>query len=406
MENTKKNAGLTAILLAFMCMGFGDAVGPFVSLAKEKFVLSNFESQLIAFMGFIMFFLLSIPMGIIQDKTSKKMVLIIGLLVAVAGISIPIVSADSYFLFLVMVLFLGAGNAILQVAGNPIMRDVSPEGTYSRNLTFGQFVKAIGSLSAPLLTMVATNYLHMDWIKLLFPVLGILTLFTIVSVLSVDIQEKKEENAVRASFSSCFKLLGNRYVLMMVMAIFLYVGAEVCMSSGIATYMKENFGIDITKWGIASAGLFFVALLLGRLSGSLILTYISPQRFFLITCLLSLIGILGLFAGNATIAFISAFVVGLGFANIFPLVFSITVDNMPERTNEISGLLVMAIVGGAFIPPLMGLLADKTSVLMGFLVPMLCVLYIMFTAFVNLRSVKKKFDEESKYRYRHRRYQQ
>ncbi|MDD2564974.1 MAG: MFS transporter [Salinivirgaceae bacterium] len=113
------------IFLAFLAMGFGDAVGPFVGLAKEQFALSNFEAQLIPFMGFIMFGLLSVPMGIFQDRKGKKNVLMIGLFIALIGLTLPLFGLSSYALFLLTILLLGAGAAILQVAGNPIMRDVS-----------------------------------------------------------------------------------------------------------------------------------------------------------------------------------------------------------------------------------------------------------------------------------------
>ncbi len=391
MNKEKKvvNKQVYPILLAFLCMGFGDAVGPFVSLAKEKFDLTHFESQLIAFFGFIMFFLLSIPMGLVQDRKGKKFVLLLGLVTAMTGLLLPIFGANSYILFLLTVLLLGAGNAILQVAGNPIMRDVSQEGKYARNLVLGQFVKAIGSLGAPVLTIMAAGVFGIDWMQLVFPVFTFLILLTILSVMSLPIEEKKDETTQVASFSSCFKLLGNRYVLMMFLSVFFYVGAEVSMSSGIATFMQSEFGVNLAEWGIASVGFFFIALLVGRLAGAFILNFISADKFFVITCVLSILGILGLFSGVQTVAFISAAVVGLGFANIFPLVFSITVEKLPERTNEISGLLIMAIVGGAIVPLMMGAVADMTSsILIGFFVPLAAVIYIFFVALYNQIKVK------------------
>ncbi len=384
-ENTSlMNPKVVPILLAFMCMGFGDAVGPFVGLAKAEFNLSNTVAQLIPFMGFIMFGLLSIPMGIFQDKSGKKTVLIIGLVVAGVGLVIPMFGLISYVLFLLMVLLLGAGNAILQVAGNPIMRDVSATGRYSRNLSLGQFVKAIGSLSAPALTIVAARWLDLSWNQLVFPVFVVVIAITMIWVFTMKVRESQEDKSERATFKSCFALLKNRYVLMMVLAIFIYVGAEVCMSSGVPIYLEDQFGIDIKEMGIAGSGLFFLALMIGRFLGAVILNWVKATTFFIITCFLSIIGLLGLFMGDPTIGFISAFVVGLGFANIFPLVFSITVDRMPERSNELSGLMVTAIVGGAFIPPLMGFVADKTSVLTSLIVPGLCLVYITITAFYNM----------------------
>jgi len=152
-----KHAALP-IFLAFLTMGFGDAVGPFVGLARERFQLSNFMAQLIPFVGFLMFGLLSIPMGVFQDRKGKKFILILGLVIMLSGLIIPTLMGLSTFpFFLVTIVLLGAGATTLQVAGNPIMRDVSPAGKYARNLTLGQFVKAIGSLSGPLIPVIAAR---------------------------------------------------------------------------------------------------------------------------------------------------------------------------------------------------------------------------------------------------------
>jgi fucose permease len=170
----------------------------------------------------------------------------------------------------------------------------------------------------------------------------------------------------------------------MVAAIFLYVGAEVSVSAGIPLLLKDRFDIDISRVGLLGTGLFFTALTIGRFSGSVILTWMAPRRFLVVTCLLSLAGLAGLFLPSSSLALASFFVLGLGFANIFPLVFSIAVERLPSHTNELSGLMVTAIVGGAFLPPLMGALADRTSVQLGFLVPIAAIAYITWVAFVNL----------------------
>lgn len=388
-------------------MGFGDAVGPFVSLAKDTFELSNFISGFIAFAGFIMFGILSIPMGIFQDKKGKKFVLMLGLIIALAGLSIPVVSKLSSFnIFLITVLLLGAGAATLQVAGNPIMRDVSPDGKYARNLTLGQFIKAIGSLSGPLLPVIAVIWLKKDW-QIIFPVYVSALVITIAILGFTKIKEEKAQDSVPATFKSCFSLLSNRYVLMMVMAIFLYVGSEICMSSYLPEYLKSSFGLGIEEilskigfnietlklegintntLGVLGTGFFFIGLLAGRFSGSLILNWLSAKIFLIITSLLSVTGLLGLFVINTeVVAFICIIIIGFGFGNVFPLVFSITIEKMPQRTNELSGLMITAIAGGAVIPLLFGAVADKFSVLTGFLVPVVCLLYITFVSIVNTR---------------------
>jgi len=400
------------VFLAFLCMGFGDAVGPFVSLAKDKFELSNFLSGFIAFAGFIMFGILSIPMGIYQDKKGKKYVLMLGLFIALLGLSIPVIGdLSSFNVFLLTVLLLGAGAATLQVAGNPIMRDVSAQGKYSRNLTLAQFIKAIGSLSGPLLPVAAILWLKKDW-QIIFPVYVSILIIAMIIMGLTKIEEKRAKDTVAATFKSCFSLLSNRYVLMMVVAIFLYVGSEICMSSYLPEYLKLQFGlgmeeivskmglnvetlklagISTSTLGVLGTGFFFVGLLAGRFSGSLILNWVSAKLFLIITSLISVAGLAGLFVINSEAAvFIFIIITGFGFGNVFPLIFSITVDEMPHRTNELSGLMITAIAGGALLPLLFGAVADKFSVLAGFLVPVACLLFITFVSVTNIMRYKSK----------------
>ena len=389
----KSNASKAApIFLAFLCMGFGDAVGPLVGLAKESFQLTNFVAQLLTFSGFLMFGILSIPLGVYQDKKGKKYILLLGLFVAFVGLIIPIfngmygpkVTFDAtsnfkFYMLLLAVFLLGAGATILQVAGNPIMRDVSPEGKYSSNLSLGQSIKAIGSSLGFLLPPFVAKYFGMDW-SILFPIYAILILVTFFWTKATPIIEKKNPDATVASIGSSFKLLGNGYVFLMVFGIFLYVGAEVSMSSQVPILMSETYGIkEFGLW--ISWSLFFLPIFLGRLAGSGILRLISAPRFFKITVVLSIIGIAMLLLGNESVAFAGIFLVGLGFANIFPLIFSITIEHMPHRTNELSGLMITAIVGGAIIPPVTGFVADKAGIMGGFFVPLLCMVYIAFLAF-------------------------
>jgi MFS transporter, FHS family, L-fucose permease len=385
------------IFLAFLAMGFGDAVGPLVGLVKDSFEISNFMAQLVTFSGFLMFGLISVPMGVFQDKKGKKYTLQLGLIIALIGLVIPILygmygvvgdstsySPSNFYVLLLAILLLGAGATILQVAGNPIMRDVSEEGKYSSNLSLAQSVKAVGSSLGFLIPPLVLSQLGLDW-SILFPVYAIIIIITFFILKITKIEEKKVDNSNLVSFSSSIKLfLNNGYVALMVLSIFLYVGAEVSMSSGIPILLKESFGMS-TFGLIVSWALFFLPILVGRFVGSAILRTIPAKRFLIVTVALSILGILMLLFGNQAIALTGVVLVGLGFANIFPLVFSITVDTMPERTNELSGLMVTAIVGGAFIPPIMGFVADNTSVLIGFVVPLLAVVYILYVSLYNLK---------------------
>jgi fucose permease len=370
------------VFLVFLAMGFGDAVGPFVGLARDEFRLSNTVAALIPFVGFSMFGLLSVPFGVLQDRRGKKFVLLTGLLVGLAGLLNASFGLTTFGRFLLTVLCLGAGAAILQVAGNPIMRDVSAPGRFARNLTLGQFVKAVGSLSGAVIPVVAARYFGAGW-QVIFPVYAGALALTALAVVALRVEEQKPDRPA-ATLGSCLALLRNRYVLSMVAAIFVYVGAEVSVSAGIPLLLEDRFGVDISSEGLLGTGLFFTALTLGRFSGGVILTWMAPRRFLVVTSIVSLAGLAGLFLPSVPVALAAFVVVGLGFANIFPLIFSIAVERMPSHTNELSGLMVTAIVGGAFLPPLMGAIGDGTSVQLGFLVPAAAIVYIAAVAFANL----------------------
>lgn len=382
------------IFLAFLAMGFGDVVGPLVSLVKDTFMVSNFIASLMTTSGFLMFGILSIPLGVFQDSRGKKYILSMGLMIALFGLLIPIAfgmygpaaeiepgsNVKLYALF-VSVFLLGAGATTLQVAGNPIMRDVSAEGRYSSNLSLGQSIKAVGSSLGFLVPPAVAVWFGLEW-TILFPLFALIIVITLIWVQSIKISQKKSPEARPATVGSSFTLLKNPFVLMMVAGIFLYVGAEVSMSAQIPILMDKVYGFsDFGLW--LAWGLFFLPIFLGRLAGAFILRTVKAGKFLMVTVLLSIAGMLMLFFGSQYIAFAGIFMVGLGFANIFPLIFSITVDALPDRANELSGLMVTAIVGGAIIPPITGAVAD-VNVLLGFLVPAVCIIYVLFVALKSL----------------------
>jgi fucose permease len=372
------------VFMAFLAMGFADAVGPFVGLAKNEFHLSNAAASLTPFVGLGMFGLLSIPAGVLQSRQGKKLVLILGLSVALSGMLIASLGLSSFPLFLSTIVLLGAGVAVLQVAGNPLMRDVSAEGKFARNLSLAQFVKAIGSLSGPLLPVIAARYFGASW-KVIFPIYSIALIVTLMAAGTLRLPAQ-EKTTTAATLRSCLGLLRNPFILAMTCGIFLYVGAEVSVSAGIPLFLKERFGLEISRVGPLGTGLFFLALTTGRFCGGLILNWVKPAPFLVATCVLSLAGLGAIFVPVGGVAAAGFFLTGLGFANIFPLVFSTALEEMPERGNEISGLLVTAIVGGAVLPLVMGVVADHSSVRTSLCVPIAAILYVFVLSLLELRA--------------------
>jgi FHS family L-fucose permease-like MFS transporter len=381
-------------------MGMIDSAGPMVSLAKDSFNISNTMASLLPMLGYLMYGLLSIPIGLLQDKKGKKFVLNLGLTIALTGLVIPILSGMygrmvvdgsslmQFYKILMAILLLGAGGSILQVSGNPIMRDISEEGNYSKNLSMAQSVLTIGSSMGFLLPVLMLHAFGLDW-SILFPFFACLVLISFIGLNSIKLTERKDSNEHHASFKSCFKLLGNGYVLSMVLGIFIYCGVEICMSAHIPILLKEKYMISVEKMGLLiSWSLFYFPILAGRFFGSLIMSRIAPKRLLLFTVLLALTGVLLIFSSSFILTLIGIFLVGLGFANIFPLIFSITIEHMPNHTNELSGLMVSCIAGGALIPPIMSMVADGTSIQTAFVVPVLCIIYLLFVAIINNRKIQ------------------
>ena len=473
MNNSKENSARTLpVFLVFLAMGFGDVVGPMVGLAKDAFGISHFKAQLLASAGLIMFGVLSVPMGVLQDRKGKKPLLVAGLLIALVGLLIPMFAgmygpkpqiaavavrvgdlaggegiggrgtvdsvneaersitivtegegvkkhivlapdaavsingqsstlsnvkvndrvvvtfaATKFFVLLGSIFLLGTGAPILQVVGNPLIRLVSAPGIYSRNLTFAQAIKAIGSSLGFLLPPAAVWAFGLDW-PLLFPIYSAILVLTLALNLPLSFPEPRDTGFKPATFGSCFSLLlRDRFVLMMVLGIFVYVGAEICFNAGVPLLVKEKF--EIQSFGLlVSWSLFFLPILVGRFAGAAVLKKMAARNFLVLTTILSCCGILLIFTGIKVLAFTGIVIAGLGFANIFPLIFSITIDAMPQRSNEVSGLMVSAIVGGAVLPPIMGLVADKSSLQWSFVVPLVAVAYIVFLAVSNLRNQK------------------
>jgi fucose permease len=277
---------------------------------------------------------------------------------------------------------LGIGNTIVQVSANPLIVDVVPGNRKSSFLSFSQFVKAIGSMiGAPLAAVFASRF--GDW-KLEFLTFGIVSILSVVWLASVKIDEI-QQTETRATFTSAFKLLGTGFVLMMVVSIFLVVGIDVGFNSNSGQFLIKHFHIDSTT-AESGRSVYFFGRMLGTFAGAIMLTRISSRKFFMWTSILGIICLVAvLLISSPVMAWALVFLIGLAVANIFPLVFSITVEKYPARTNEISGLMMMAISGGAVIPLLIGWISDLSNVAFGMSILIVCMIYLLSVSVYSLR---------------------
>lgn len=371
---------LLPVFMSFIVMGFVDIVGVSTGYIQKDFELADNIAQLIPSMAFIWFFFLSVPVGILQDKWGKKNMLVLGMAISGVGMLIPFINY-SFPVMLAAFVLLGIGNTMVQVSANPLLQDVSPREKFSSFMSLTQFVKAIVSLLGPIIAaFVATQF--GDW-KLVFAVYAVTSLIAVLWLYFTKIDESGVADKAPATFKSCFSLLKNPFILMMVVGIFLTVGADVGMNSNIQNYMMNVFEWDIEK---ASLGIsvYFIALMISRFLGAILLNFVKPRLFLIITVTISLLSVLLMFvAPNPTVGLIAIFLVGFGSGNLFPLIFSITVDKMPERSNEISGLMIMAVSGGAFIPPIMGAISKSYGTLISLTVLVICMVYLFLISLVK-----------------------
>ncbi|MGO8927512.1 MAG: MFS transporter [Limisphaerales bacterium] len=363
------------IFLAFFLMGLADAMGPNADRVKNAYQLSNVMSTMLPFVVFIAFAVFSVPGGLLAARIGRKKLLMLGLGINALALVIPSFQTPSFPVLLACIFMLGVGTTFLQVAGNPIMRDVSAEGAYSRNLAFAQGIKGIGSTASTwLVTAIITVALFksMDW-RGAFPPFCALMALAFVAVAFVNVKETKAE--VPPSIGSSVGLLFEPIFLLAVVGIFLYVGAE----SSMGRFLKPTlmaFGMEEQQANTLGPTLFFLLLTIGRLLGSALLTIMTPRTCFRLSALLGLVGGLAMMLGSKPLSLVGVVAAGLGFANIWPMLFSITVEERPERANELSGLMCMAISGGALVPLLMGWLLDRKWGALAFVVPAGCFAYL------------------------------
>lgn len=365
---------VTPVLMSFFVMSFCDLVGIGVDRIKIDFTLSNTLAQLIPSAVFLWFFVLSVPVGILQDRIGKRTVLNIGMSITALGLFFPYIFY-SFEMALLGFALLGIGNTIVQVSANPLLVDVVPSNRRSSFLSFSQFIKAIGSMiAAPLAGWFALQF--GDW-KLLFLVFGMVSVLSVIWLYFTPVEETRNSEK-RATFASSFQLLGNGYIRMMVIGIFLVVGIDVGINAFSGQFLLAKFASAQT---LAESGrsVYFLAKMLGTFGGAILLSKLPARKFFIASALLGLVSLLALIlAPSDTVALVVIFIAGLGIANIFPIIFSLTVEKYPLRSNEISGLMIMAVCGGAVLPLLMGWISDLTSnVTMAMLVLVAAIGYLL-----------------------------
>ena len=361
MENSK-NASLSKlvpVMLCFFVMGFVDLVGIASNYVKADLNLTDSQANIFPSLVFFWFLIFSVPTGMLMNRIGRKKTVLLSLVITFASLLLPIFG-DSYLLMLVSFSLLGIGNALMQTSLNPLLSTIVSGEKLASSLTFGQFIKAIASFLAPYIAMWGATQVipsfGLGW-RVLFPIYLIISIVSILLLNGTKISEEMEEGKP-STFTQCLALLGKPFILLSFIGIMCHVGIDVGTNTTAPKILIERLGMTLADAGFATS-LYFIFRTIGCLLGSFILRKMSPKTFFAISVFCMLAAMVGLFVfHDQTMIYVCIALIGFGNSNVFSIIFSQVLLYMPNKKNEVSGLMIMGLFGGTVFPLAMGVASD------------------------------------------------
>lgn len=358
MKQNRKSV-ILPVMFGFLAMGFIDMIGLITNNVRADFNMSDTLVNTISLSCYLWFLLLSIPVGMALTKWGRKKMVLCSLAIHVVAMMLPYLNY-SFVSVLIAFSLIGIGNTILQVAMNPLVTDVVAAEKVTSTITFGQATKAFGSIVAPFIAMwTATSLGH--W-QLLFPIYAALSLLGLIWLWLAPVEEKPVENkSVRVR--DTLVLLKDKHILAFFIGIVVLVAADVAVNMTLPRLMSDQFGLSPDKANLCNS-LYFLARTISAFAGGALLLKISDRKLFSAgswmamagLVLLALLGKVGLIP-----ALIAVVIFGIGYANLFGIVFSSAMQRVPEKANEVSALLIIGLIGGAILPPVLGWIRDITG---------------------------------------------
>ena len=358
--NNNKNlyAKLIPVMLCFFAMGFVDLVGIASNYVKADLDLTDSQANVFPSLVFFWFLIFSVPTGVLMNKIGRKKTVLLSLIITFASLLIP-VFGDGYTLMLISFSLLGSGNVLMQTSLNPLLSNIIAGDKLASTLTFGQFVKAIASFLAPYIAMWGATQtipsFGLGW-RVLFPVYMVIAVLAIALLGSTPIEEEKPDKA--SGFKACFALLGKPFILLSFIGIMCHVGIDVGTNTTAPKILMERLDMTLAEAGFATS-LYFIFRTVGCFLGAFILQKVSAKSFFALSVVFMLLAMAGLFLFHTgTIIFFFFVLVGFGISNVFSIIFSQALFAMPDKKNEVSGLMIMGLFGGTVFPLAMGVASD------------------------------------------------
>ena len=344
-------------MAGFFVMGFADIVGTVVNQVKSECSLDEVAAGFLPSMIFVWFFLVSLPAGVLSGRIGRKNTVLVSLAVTVAAMFLPLAGGAlrpwPYFAAFALI---GIGNTILQAALPALMGNVVPPALLASRIALGQFVKAVCAALTPVFIYVAASAMG-NW-RLVFPIYGVVAAATAAWLMLSRIPDEWETSdglaVPRTTFGSCFALLRNPLILALTVGIFFAVGLDVGFSVAIPEFLKTVYKVDVNMAGTGPT-VYFVGKTLATAAGAALFARFSPAKCFPWSMGLCILAVVAFFICSGSVAFLCCvFVASVASANTFVMCMGIALDKLPEKANEIPSLMVMAIAGGAVVPPVLG----------------------------------------------------
>ena len=351
-------AKLAPVMLCFFAMGFVDLVGIASNYVKIDLGLTDTQANLFPSLVFFWFLIFSVPTGVLMNRIGRKKTVLLSLVVTAFSLLLPIFG-DSYGLMLCSFSLLGIGNALMQTSLNPLISNIITGDRLASSLTFGQFVKAIASFLAPYIAMwgatQAIPQFGLEW-RVLFPVYLVIAVIAILWLGATPIEEESQDKA--SGFAECFRLLGRPFILLCFVGIMCHVGIDVGTNTTAPKLLIEKLGMTLDEASWATS-LYFIFRTIGCFAGAFILQKVSARKFFALSVACMLVAMAGLLASDTHyVIYTCIALIGFGNSNVFSIIFSQALLAVPDKKNEVSGLMIMGLFGGTVFPLLMGFASD------------------------------------------------
>lgn len=346
---------LIPVMFSFFTMGFVDLVGIATNYVKADFQLSDTLANLLPSMVFFWFLIFSVPTGMLMNKIGQRKTVLLSIVVTVAALLLPLLNY-SFASMLISFSLLGIGNTLMQVSLNPLLSNIVSGNRLASTLTLGQFVKAIASFLAPIIA----GWAAVSWgnWKLLFLIFLVIAVIACVLLGMTHIDESSSVETKSSTFGECFALLADKVVLISFLGIICHVGIDVGLNLTAPKLLMERLDMTLTGAGLATS-VYFLFRTIGCFSGAFLLAYFPMKKVFTVSVLMMVVAMIGLFTMQSLAAhYVCIALVGLGNSNIFSMLFTRALLHLPNRKNEVSGLMIMGLFGGTIFPLFMGIVSD------------------------------------------------